>query len=96
MDTIVDEVTTMIKEMELEVKSVDAMAVCNDTQKRITSIRNRLTRCENGNLIPKKWQDIYEWFAIGIAPCQWREALDRTSPQAYKAKERVKEGVSKF
>ena len=46
LDTIVDEVTTLIKQMELEVKTVDAMSVCNDTRKRITSIRNRLTRCE--------------------------------------------------
>ena len=94
MDTIVDDVTTMIKEMELEVKSVDAMAACNDTRKKITSIRNRLTRCENGNLIPKKWQDIYEWCASGIAPSQWREALDRTAPRAHSATERAREGFS--
>jgi hypothetical protein len=46
LDCIVDEVTTMITSTELEVKSVDAMAESNATKKRVTSIRNRLTRCE--------------------------------------------------
>ena len=36
----------MIKETKLDVKSVDAMASSNDTKKKITSIRNRLTRCK--------------------------------------------------
>jgi len=71
-------------------------AVYNDTRKKITSICNRLAQCENGNLIPKKWQDIYEWFASGITPSQWREALDRTAPQARTAKKRAKEGFPKF
>ena len=50
----------------------------------------------NGNLIPKKWQDIYEWFASGIAPSQWREALNRTAPRAHSATEKAREGFSKF
>jgi len=48
----------------------------------------------SGNLIPKKWQDIYDWFTSGIVPSEWREALDRTAPQVYTAKERTKEGFS--
>jgi len=46
----------------------------------------------SGNLIPKKWQDIYAWFLGGIAPSEWRVALDRTAPQAYTIKERTREG----
>ena len=49
----------------------------------------------NGNLIPKKWQDIYEWFASGIAPSQWREALDRTAPRSHSATGKGKGGVFK-
>jgi len=36
----------MIKSIELDVKSVDAMAESNATRKNVTSIRNILTRCE--------------------------------------------------
>jgi len=62
----------------------------------VVSKEQEFCKLNNGHLIPKKWQDIYEWFVSGIAPSQWREALDRTSPQSYTAIERAKEGFSMF
>ena len=50
----------------------------------------------NGNMIPKKWQDIYEWVAGGLAPLSWRVALSRTSPIGQTARERTKEEFSQF
>ena len=46
LKTIVDEVNSMMKAMELIVEIVEAMADSNETKKKITSIRNRLTRCK--------------------------------------------------
>ena len=42
----------------------------------------------NRNMIPKKWQDIYEWVAGGIASLVWREALARRAPDTHMAGEK--------
>ena len=39
-------------------------------------------------MIPKKWQDIYEWVAGEIAPLVWMEALARTAPDTQMAREK--------
>ena len=79
------------------VRALDGGAVV-ETMRSMHVIFKEQEYCKltNGNLIPKKWQDIYEWFASGIAPSQWREALDRTAPRAHSATERAREGFSKF
>ena len=53
-------------------------------------------KLSNGNMIPRKWQDIYEWVAGGIAPLVWREALSRTAPDSQTAREKAKEEFSQF
>ena len=45
----------------------------------------------SGNLLAQDWQDIYEWFAGGVAPKQWREALKRTVPETISGANRAKE-----
>ena len=53
-------------------------------------------KLSNGNMIPKKWQDIYEWSAGGIASLVWREALARTAPYTQTARDKAKEEFSQF
>ena len=48
----------------------------------------------NGNLLPAMWRDIYEWYAGGMAPQSWKDALNRTTPSTMSGIDRVKEGVS--
>ena len=43
------------------------------------------------NLLAKDWQDIYKWFAGGMAPKQWREALNRTVPETISGANQAKE-----
>ena len=45
----------------------------------------------SGNLLLQDWQDIYEWFAGGVAPKHWREAMMRTVPETISAANRAKE-----
>jgi len=47
-------------------------------------------------MIPKKWKDIYEWVAGGIAPLVWKEALTRTASDTQTAREKAKEKFSQF
>ena len=48
----------------------------------------------NGNLLPAIWRDIYEWYAGGMAPQSWKDALNKTTPSTMSGIDRVKEGVS--
>ena len=53
-------------------------------------------RLTNGNMLPSKWRDTYDWFAAGIVPRDWRDALARTAPRAYVESDKAKEGFSQF
>ena len=48
-------------------------------------------RLTNGNMLPSKWRDLYYWFAAGMAPMEWRDALARTAPCTYTDSDKVKE-----
>ena len=41
-----DEVAALIKVLDMDVRSADAMAESNSSKKKVTSVRNRITRCE--------------------------------------------------
>ena len=34
----------------------------------------------NGNILPSKWLNIYDWFTAGMAPSECRDALAKTVP----------------
>ena len=50
----------------------------------------------NGNLLPKIWEDIYQWFAGGLAPKEWKESLAKTAPLRFTEKNRAKEGLTQW
>ena len=50
----------------------------------------------NGNLLPKIWEDIYQWFAGGLAPKEWKESLAKTAPLRFTEKDRAKEGLTQW
>ena len=49
------------------------------------------SKLASGSLLPEVWQDIFEWFAGGVAPKEWREGLCRTAPATFSSSDRVKE-----
>jgi len=50
----------------------------------------------NGNLLPKIWEDLYQWFAGGIAPKEWKESLAKTAPAVFTEKDKAKEGITQW
>ena len=50
----------------------------------------------NGNMLPSKLLDLYDWFAAGMAPREWRGALARTAPLTYIDSDKAREGFSQF
>ena len=48
----------------------------------------------NGNLIMEKWEDINEWYAGGVAPKAWEEAIAKTAPSTMSEIDLVKVGFS--
>ena len=46
---------------------------------------------QNGNMLPEVWQDIYEWYAGGVAPKEWIEKIARTVPETFLGNDRVRE-----
>ena len=53
-------------------------------------------RLTNGNILPLKWRDLYDWFAAGMAPREWRDALARTAVLTYTYSDKAREGFSQF
>ena len=45
----------------------------------------------SGNLLVKKWVDIFAWFAGGRAPQDWIDRFNSTAPDAYTDVDRAKE-----
>ena len=45
----------------------------------------------SGNLLLKKWVDIFEWFAGGRAPRDWIDRFNSTAPDTYTDVDRAKE-----
>ena len=37
-------------------------------------------KLKSGNLLPKIWEDLYQWFGSAIAPKDWRDRLANTAP----------------
>ena len=52
----------------------------------------RFFQLTNGNMVPEKWRDIYEWYAGRVAPQAWRDALANTTPSTMSALDMAKEG----
>ena len=50
----------------------------------------------DGNLMPECWIDVYEWFAGGMVPTKWREALNKTMPENMSQREQMKETITKL
>ena len=50
----------------------------------------------DGNLMPECWIDVYEWFAGGMVPTKWREALSKTMPENMSQREQMKETITKL
>ena len=57
---------------------------------------DRYLKLQSGSLLPEVWQDVYEWFAGGVAPREWREGLCRTAPATFSESDRVKEKFSQL
>ena len=53
-------------------------------------------RLTNGNMLPPKWCDLYDWFAVGMASRKWRDALARTAVLTYTYSDKAREGFSQF
>ena len=60
----------------------------------VESKEKRYFELMNGNLIMEKWKDIYEWYAGGVAPKAWKEALAKTAPSTMSEINLTKEGFS--
>ena len=52
---------------------------------------NLYVKLANGYLLPRDWRDIYEWFGGGVAPRNWREALQSTEPVGFTEIDWIKE-----
>ena len=50
----------------------------------------------SGNLLVKKWVDIFEWYAGGRAPQDWIDRFNSTAPVTYTDVDRAKELNSKL
>jgi len=58
--------------------------------------RESYYRLTNGNMLPSKWCDFYDWFAAGLPPREWRDALPMTAPCTYTYSDKAKDGFSQF
>ena len=54
----------------------------------------RYFQLTNGNMLPEKWRNIYEWYAGRVAPKAWRDALATTRPSKMSALDMAKEGFA--
>ena len=73
----------------------------NEGTKIVTSVVSyveykgkRYFQLTNGNMLPEKWRDIYDWYAGRVAPKAWRDALARTRPSTMSALDMAKEGFA--
>ena len=54
--------------------------------------QKRYSELTNGNLILEKWKGIYGWYACGVVPKAWKEALVKTTRSTLSEIELAKEG----
>ena len=50
----------------------------------------------SGNLLPKEWEDHYNWFGSAIASRQCRQSLASTTPSSFSGVDRAREGLTQF
>ena len=78
------------------VRSADGVRVMSRSRDYVVFQGETYFQLSNGNLLPRMWEDIHEWFAGGIAPKEWRDALARTAPFKFTDKDRAKEGLTQW
>ena len=50
----------------------------------------------SGNLLPKEWEDLYNWFGSAIAPRQRKQSLTSMAPSSVSGVDRAREGLTQF
>ena len=50
----------------------------------------------SGNLLPKAWEDLYQWFGSAIAPKKWIDDMAKTTPSSFSNVDRAKERMTQF
>ena len=50
----------------------------------------------SGNLLPKAWEDLYQWFGSAIAPKEWIDGMANTTPSSFSNVERARERLTQF
>ena len=50
----------------------------------------------SGNLLPKIWEDLYQWFGSAIAPKDWKDRLANTAPTTFSNGDVARESLTQF
>jgi len=53
-------------------------------------------KLKSGNLLPKIWEDLYQWFGSAIAPKDWRDRLANTAPATFSNGDVARESLTQF
>ena len=53
-------------------------------------------KLKSENLLPKIWEDLYQWFVSAIAPKDWRDRLANTVPTTFSNGDVARESLTQF
>ena len=53
-------------------------------------------KLKSGNLLPKIWEDLYQWFGSAIAPKDWRDRLASTAPTTFSNVDVARESLTQI
>ena len=50
----------------------------------------------SGQLLPKAWEDLHQWFGSAIAPNEWIDGMANIAPSSFSNVERARERLTQF
>jgi len=78
------------------VRTADEMTVSSVGDNCIEFKGKMYLKLVSGNLLPKEWEDHYNWFGSAIAPRKWKQSLASTAPSSFSGVDREREGLTQF
>ena len=77
-------------------RNADDIALSSVDSEYITFKGVIYLKLKSGNLLPKIWEDLYQWFGSAIAPKDWRDRLASTAPTSFSNGDLARESLTQF
>ena len=82
--------------LKARARNVDDIALSSVDSEYIMFKGVNYLKLKSGNLLPKIWEDLYQWFGSAIAPKDWRDRLANTAPTAFSNEDEARESLTQF